>query len=228
MSSRFNTVRMKYIYICGASALLSIVILFVVYQLMKLIYLLMFHDVAWIERVIQWGINHIGKTPLFLLAFGALFALFFWIRSQKIAEDIQQLVRGTHQLANGQTTDPIRVLSSGELRQLSEQINAIAALAIRGKDGSTSPHVAREAALMAQPPTKSEPISLPIELTLYGIQSALEELLKTSGRHDSEVQHWARVAYEQTSLLQLALGISEWKENSDSPVIKGESEEAQC
>ena len=27
MSSRFNTVRMKYIYICGASAVLSIVLL---------------------------------------------------------------------------------------------------------------------------------------------------------------------------------------------------------
>lgn len=128
MSSKFNTVRMKYIYICGASAFLSAVLLFVMYQIMRLAYRLMYHEAAWLTHMVHWGINHIGKKPLILFIGGGLFLLFFWIRSQKITDDIQSLIRVTHELARGRTPAPIRVLSSGELRQLSDQINAIAAL----------------------------------------------------------------------------------------------------
>lgn len=135
MSSRFNTVRMKYIYICGASAVLSIVLLFVMYQIMRLAYRLMYHEAAWFTHLVHWCINHIGKKPIGLLIGGGLFLLFFWIRSQKISEDMQALVRGTHELANGRNLAPIQVLSSGELRQLSDQINAIAVLTAN-KDSS--------------------------------------------------------------------------------------------
>ncbi|WP_339836650.1 hypothetical protein [Paenibacillus sp. FSL R7-0272] len=128
MSSRFNTVRMKYIYICGASAVLSIVLLFVMYQIMRLAYRLMFHEAVWFTDLVHWSINHIGKKPIGLLMGGGLFLLFFWIRSQKISEDMQALVRGTNELANGRNPAPIQILSGGELRQLSDQINAIAAL----------------------------------------------------------------------------------------------------
>lgn len=231
MSSRFNTVRMKYIYICGASAVLSTVLLFVVYQIMSLAYRLMFHEVVWVTAMVHWCINHIGKKPFLLAAGGGLFVLFFWIRSQKIAEDLQQLVRGAHELASGQTPSPICVLSSGELRQLSDQINAIAARTDREE---RAVHLSRlqkhdvEDITDAPPHSRSERIDLPIELTLYGVQSALEELLKGPGRHDAEVRHWARAAYEQTALLQHALGVSERKADKVTSSIKGKSEEVQC
>ena len=71
--------------------------------------------------------------------------MFFWIRSQKISDDIQALVRGTHELANGRNLAPIQVLSGGELRQLSDQINAIVELTankdrygMKGKSGESS------------------------------------------------------------------------------------------
>ncbi|WKL00469.1 hypothetical protein Q0F98_25940 [Paenibacillus amylolyticus] len=41
--------------------------------------------------MMNWGINHIGTKPFFIFIGGAVFAIFFWIRSQKIAEDLSQL-----------------------------------------------------------------------------------------------------------------------------------------
>ncbi|MGQ8871081.1 hypothetical protein [Paenibacillus sp. TSA_86.1] len=137
MNSRFNTVRMRYIYICGASAVLSAVLLFVAYQIMRLVYRLMYQEAAWFTHMVHWCINHIGKKPLLLLVAGGLFTLFFWIRSQKIAEDMGILVRATHELASGRIPASIGVLSSGELRQLSEQINTVAALMANRGSSST-------------------------------------------------------------------------------------------
>lgn len=128
MKSRFSTVRIRYIYICGASAALSAALLFVVYHMLRFALNHVLTDAAWLTRMMNWGINHIGTWPFFIFIGGALFAVFFWIRSQKIAEDLSQLVRGTAELARGQITDRIDVLSGGELRQIAANLNAIAFL----------------------------------------------------------------------------------------------------
>ena len=106
MKSRFSTVRLRYIYIGGASALLSAALLFVVYHMLRFAHNHVLPDTAWITRMMNWGINHIGTKPFFIFIGVAVFAIFFWIRSQKIAEDLSQLARGTADLALGhnQTT----------------------------------------------------------------------------------------------------------------------------
>ncbi|PZT57774.1 hypothetical protein [Paenibacillus silvae] len=234
MGTRVNTVRMKYIYICGASAVLSTVLLFVMFQLMNLVYRFMFHDVPWITQLVHWCINVIGKKPILLVAGGGLFTLFFWIRSQKIADDVGQLVRGTQQLANGRIPEPIRVLSSGELRQLSDQINAIAVLMTKEAGHHQVSRVRAkeaEAVTYVQPQVESKRTSLPVELTLYGIQSALEELMNGPSGKDQEVLHWAKMAYEQTNLLRHALEIPDWSirnKQQEQNFTQAQAEEAKC
>lgn len=44
-----------------------------------------------------------------------------------------------------------------------------------------------------------------MQLTLYGIRSSLTEVLEGRCRDEAEIQHWVRLAYEQTVLLQHAL-----------------------
>ncbi|RAW19251.1 hypothetical protein DC345_00205 [Paenibacillus taichungensis] len=121
-----RTVRLRYIYISGASALLSAALLFVVYHMLRYAHHHILSETTDLTRVMYWVINHIGTTPLFIFMGCSLFALFFWIRSQKIAEDLKVIVRGTHELANGRIPAQIEVLNGGELRQIAADLNDVA------------------------------------------------------------------------------------------------------
>lgn len=227
MKSQFSTVRLRYIYIGGASALLSAALLFVVYHVLRFVHNHILPDAAWITRMMNWGINHIGTKPLFIFIGGAMFGIFFWIRSQKIAEDLSQLARGTAELALGHNPGRIDVLSGGELRQIAANLNRIAILQHEeGLSRSEPKHERREvegASIQHEQPglqqhneedkentqTISTQVDLPIKLTLYGIQSSLDEIIQGRCQDEVEVQHWVKLAYEQTVLLQHALEITQ-------------------
>ncbi|WP_339259698.1 hypothetical protein MKZ12_07715 [Paenibacillus sp. FSL R5-0713] len=223
MKSRFSTVRLRYIYIGGASALLSAALLFVVYHMLRFAHNHVLPDTAWITRMMNWGINHIGTKPFFIFIGGALFAIFFWIRSQKIAEDLSQLARGTAELALGHNPGRIDVLSGGELRQIAANLNTIASLlheeglniperkhetreiegaSIYNEQHDLKQHVEED---KENAQTSSAQVDLPIKLTLYGVRSSLDEIIQGRCQDEVEVQHWVRLAYEQTLLLQHAL-----------------------
>lgn len=121
-----RTVRLSYIYICGASALLSAALLFVVYHILRFAHHHILSETTGLTRVMYWVINHIGTTPLVIFIGGGMFALFFWIRSQKIADDLKVIGRGTHELANGRIPAQIEVLNGGELRQIAADLKDIA------------------------------------------------------------------------------------------------------
>ncbi|MGO4730605.1 hypothetical protein [Paenibacillus sp. 2KB_22] len=227
MKSRFSTVRLRYIYIGGASALLSAALLFVVYHVLRFAHNHVLPDTAWITRMMNWGINHIGTKPFFIFIGGALFAIFFWIRSQKITEDLSQLARGTAELALGHNPGRIDVLSGGELKQIATNLNTIASLLHEeGLSISERKHERREIEGVTinneQPElkqdveedkenaqTSSAQVDLPIKLTLYGVRSSLDEIIQGRCQDEVEVQHWVRLAYEQTLLLQHALEITQ-------------------
>lgn len=134
-----RTVRLRYIYICGASALLSAALLFVVYHMLRFAHRHLLSETTGITRVMHWVINHIGTTPLVIFIGGSLFALFFWIRSQKIADDLKVIARGAHELANGQISAPIEVLNGGELRQIAADLNDVA-IRIQAEHINSSDH----------------------------------------------------------------------------------------
>ncbi|WP_440117547.1 hypothetical protein [Paenibacillus sp. QZ-Y1] len=215
-----RTVRLRYIYICGASALLSATLLFVVYHMLRLAHHHILAETTWITRVMHWLINHIGTTPLVILIGGGLFTLFFWIRSQKIADDLKVIGCGTHEMANGQIPAPIEVLNGGELRQIAADLNEVA-LRMQAERLSISDHewIDRE-------PRRDEGLStdLPTKLTLYGVRSSLDTIMEGRCRDEAEIQHWVRLAYEQTLRLELALDSREMRPeehlNSIPPVYK--------
>ncbi len=215
MKSRFSTVRLRYIYIGGASALLSAALLFVVYHVLRFVHNHVLPDTAWITRMMNWGINHIGTKPFFIFIGGALFAIFFCIRSQKIAEDLSQLARGTAELALGHNPGRIDVLSGGELKQIAANLNTIAFLLHEEEDKENAQ-------------TSSAQVDLPIKLTLYGIRSSLDEIIQGRCQDEVEVQHWVRFAYEQTLLLQHALDITQRDGQERGVFIERVHKEPEC
>ncbi|MDQ0657892.1 hypothetical protein [Paenibacillus sp. W2I17] len=246
MKSQFSTVRLRYIYIAGASALLSAALLFVVYHVLRFAHHHVLPDAAWITRMMNWGINHIGTKPLFIFIGGAVFAIFFWIRSQKIAEDLSQLARRTAELALGHNPGRIDVLSGGELQQIAANLNTIAFLMHKDGLSISGPKQERReiegASIQNEQPglqqkneedkekaqTTSIQVDLPIKLTLYGIQSSLDEIIQGRCQGEFEVQHWVKLAYEQTLLLQHALEITQRDRQEHEVSIERVNKEPEC
>lgn len=217
MRSSLRTVRLRYIYICGASALLSAMLLFVVYRMSRFAYHHILSEATGVTRILHWGINHVGTRPFLIFIGGALFALFFWIRSQKISDDMNRITMGTQEMAAGQIPAPIEVLNRGELRQIAANLNEIALCMqkgqLNGREGFASlTEYTPDLNNHADEKLKRDEVQrgmvqsdLPIKLTLHGVRSALEEIMNGHCRDQAETQHWVRIAYEQTLLLQHAL-----------------------
>ncbi|MFE6075493.1 hypothetical protein ACFVQB_13560 [Paenibacillus sp. NPDC057886] len=261
-----RTVRLRYIYICGASALLSAALLFVVYHMLRFAHQHILSERTGLTRVMYWVINHIGTTPLVIFIGGGLFALFFWIRSQKIADDLKVIGRGTHELANGRIPAQIEVLNGGELRQIAANLNDVA-IRIQAEwlnssdhdwidkeprgedwissgmygDGSSRQQVTQQMVLESERSHKQRiqegfvgsqsvriSADLPIKLTLYGVRSSLDTIMEGRCRDEAEIQHWVRLAYEQTLRLELALDSMEMKPQEQPGSIPHVFREPEC
>ncbi|OME77333.1 hypothetical protein BK122_27260 [Paenibacillus pabuli] len=199
-----------------------------------------------------WVINHIGTTPLVIFIGGGMFALFFWIRSQKIADDLKVIGLGTHELAHGRIPAQIEVLNGGELRQIAADLNDVA-IRIQAErlnssdqewtdreprdeewfssgmymygDESSRQQMASESERSHKQRIQADWVGLqsgrinadlPIKLTLYGVRSSLETIVEGRCRDEAEIQHWVRLAYEQTLRLELALDSMEMKQQEHS------------
>lgn len=247
-----RTVRLRYIYICGASALLSAALLFVVYHMLRYAHHHILSETTGLTRVMYWIINHIGTTPLVIFIGGGMFALFFWIRSQKIADDLKVIGRGTHELANGRIPAQIEVMNGGEVRQIAADLNDVAihmqAERLNSSDQkwvnrepseenwlSPSMYMYGDESSEQQMVSESErshkqriqadwvgsqsgriSADLPIKLTLFGVRSSLDTIMEGRCRDEAEIQHWVRLAYEQTLRLELALDSMEMKPQEHS------------
>lgn len=236
-----RTVRLRYIYIFGASALLSAALLFVVYHMLRFAHRHLLSETTGITRVMHWVINHIGTTPLVIFIGGGLFALLFWIRSQKIADDLKVIARGTHELANGQIPAQIEVLNGGELRQIAADLNDVAIRIQaehinnsdhdwidrehRGEEWFGKQHIQEDLVGSQSGRLSAE---LPIKLTLYGVRSSLDTVMEGRCRDEAEIQHWVRLAYEQTLRLELALDSMEMKPQEHSGSIPHVFREPEC
>jgi hypothetical protein len=124
---RLLTVRSGYLYIVLGSALISGIFLFAVHRVFALLYShYSSNPNALFVRLSHWLINHIGKTPLAVLIFLAVFTVVFMLRSQKIADDVKALLKAAGELANQGSYEKLEVSSGGELREIAaclERIN---------------------------------------------------------------------------------------------------------
>ncbi|MCM3172857.1 HAMP domain-containing protein [Paenibacillus sp. MER 99-2] len=217
MNSLLRTVRSRYIYICGASALLSAVLLFVVYQMLRFVLNhLSAGGTSWLPQLIRWGIHNIGTRPIVIVIGAALFLTFFWIRSQKMSDDLQRISQMTHALANGETGERIEVLSGGELRQIAAQLNEIAfqrgqeRMNGSGRESEDDWNERQKANNedIANVQTNIVEVDLPVKLTIYSILASLETIIEGRYRDEAELQHWVRLTYQKTLNLQQALDIA--------------------
>lgn len=133
---KLRTVRISYLYIFMGSAFLSAAFLFVVKQMIALLYS---HysgrsDVFFI-RLMKWVINHIGQTPIAINLFVLVFSGLFILRSQKIADDLHALVLGTSELVDKGTTQEIKVLSGGEIGKIAANLNRMPRIEAPSIDG---------------------------------------------------------------------------------------------
>lgn len=121
-----NTVRFSYLYIVGGSVLISGCVLAGLKVAAELLYAHYVGDpsVIWI-RIIHWIINHIGQIPASAGLFLMLFALLYMLRSQKIAADLEVIVRAVEELANTGQAHEIQVLSTGELGRIAASLNRL-------------------------------------------------------------------------------------------------------
>ncbi|MDR6724204.1 methyl-accepting chemotaxis protein [Paenibacillus amylolyticus] len=217
MNSLLRTVRSRYIYICGASALLSVVLLFVVYQMLRFVLThLSAGGTSWLPQLIRWGIHNIGTRPIVIVVGAVLFLTFFWIRSQKITDDLQRISQMTHALANGETGSRVDVLSGGELRQIAAQLNEIAFQMEQDRmnggemesedDWSKKQIVSNEYTTSVQ--VHAVEVDLPVKLTIYSILSSLETIIEGRCQGEAEIQHWVRLTYQKTLSLQQALDVA--------------------
>ncbi|KOY15551.1 hypothetical protein AMS66_16075 [Paenibacillus xylanivorans] len=188
-----------------------------------------------------WVINHIGTTPLVIFIGGGLFALFFWIRSQKIADDLKVIGRGTHELAHGRIPAQIEVMNGGELRQIAADLNEVAVRIqaerlnssdhewidreVRGEDWFGKQRIQEE---LDGSQSGRLSTDLPIKLTLYGVRSSLDTIMEGRCHDEAEIQHWVRLAYEQTLRLELALDSMEMKPQEHSGSIPHVFREPEC
>ncbi|MEY8744326.1 hypothetical protein AB9M62_33925 [Bacillales bacterium AN1005] len=73
MNSLLRTVRSRYIYICGASALLSVALLFVVYQMLRFVLThLSAGGTSSLPQIVRWGIHNIGTRPIVIVVGAAI------------------------------------------------------------------------------------------------------------------------------------------------------------
>ncbi len=123
---KFNTVRSGYLYIFGGSVLLSGMLLAAAYWMVALLYS---HygaeSTAFYIRLLHWMTNHIGRRPLAVLLFTALFTGIFLLRSQKISDDLKSLLQATEELSSRGTVGELKVDSGGELGQLAANLRRI-------------------------------------------------------------------------------------------------------
>lgn len=175
---RFRTVRVSYLYIFAGSALLSAAFLFVIQQVIALLYShYSGHSGVLLVRLIHWVINHIGATPCAIILIATVFCGLYILRSQKIADDLQTLRAATAELADKGITREIKVLSGGELGEMAKNLNQVHRVKVSGRDGDLDRDLNRD-----------DTEAFALLLRARAILRAIREVEETGSKVESEIQ----------------------------------------
>ncbi|QYR21117.1 hypothetical protein KZ483_25945 [Paenibacillus sp. sptzw28] len=96
MDQLINKLRLKFLYISFGSILISSFISYLSFQATSIIYENIDHGSIYV-RIFNWIINHIGLTPTVIVAGSFLFLLLFFYRSNKIGDDLKDLLAGVQE-----------------------------------------------------------------------------------------------------------------------------------
>lgn len=121
---KWLTVRAAYLYTVTGSALLSGIVLFLTYRVFVWSYAHVSPD-SFFARLARGLVNYIGRTPIAAVVFLIMFAGLFMLRSQKLADDMKQIVRAAEELADRGSFRELKVASGGELKALANHLQGI-------------------------------------------------------------------------------------------------------
>ncbi|GIO57070.1 hypothetical protein BK138_28015 [Paenibacillus rhizosphaerae] len=121
---KWLTVRTAYLYTVTGSALLSGIVLFLTYRVFVWSYAHVSPD-SFFARLARGLVNYIGRTPIAAVVFLIVFAGLFMFRSQKLADDMKQIVRAAEELADRGSFRELKVASGGELKALASHLQGI-------------------------------------------------------------------------------------------------------
>ncbi|WP_145947948.1 hypothetical protein [Paenibacillus sp. Y412MC10] len=121
---KWLTVRAAYLYTVTGSALLSGIVLFLTYRVFVWSYAHVSPD-SFFARLARGLVNYIGRTPIAAVVFLVVFAGLFMLRSQKLADDMKQIVRAAEELADRGSFRELKVASGGELKALASHLQGI-------------------------------------------------------------------------------------------------------
>jgi len=121
---KWLTVRAAYLYTVTGSALLSGIVLFLTYRVFVWFYAHVSPD-SFFARLAHGLVNYIGRTPIAAVVFLIVFAGLFMLRSQKLADDMKQIVRAAEELADRGSFRELKVASGGELNALASHLQGI-------------------------------------------------------------------------------------------------------
>ncbi|OXL87089.1 hypothetical protein BCV73_31430 [Paenibacillus sp. SSG-1] len=121
---KWLTVRAAYLYTVTGSALLSGIVLFLTYRVFVWSYAHVSPD-SFFARLARGLVNYIGRTPIAAVVFLIVFAGLFMLRSQKLADDMKQIVRAAEELADRGSFRELKVASGGELKALASHLQGI-------------------------------------------------------------------------------------------------------
>ncbi|WP_163882580.1 hypothetical protein [Paenibacillus favisporus] len=121
---KWLTVRAAYLYTVTGSALLSGIVLFLTYRVFVWSYGHVSPD-SFFARLARGLVNYIGRTPIAAVVFLIVFAGLFMLRSQKLADDMKQIVRAAEELADRGSFRELKVASGGELKALANHLQGI-------------------------------------------------------------------------------------------------------
>lgn len=116
------TVRARYAAIAMSCLLLAGMLTITAQQVASWVIRTTPHSAHFAARALRWGVNHVGMKPMLGLGFLGVGALLFWLRAGKLDGDLRELSRAARELADGVPMRPAQVLSSGELRELAQQL----------------------------------------------------------------------------------------------------------
>lgn len=173
---KWLTVRAAYLYTVTGSALLSGIVLFLTYRVFVWSYAHVSPD-SFFAMLARGLVNYIGRMPIAAVVFFIVFAGLFMLRSQKLAEDMKQIVRAAEELADRGSFRELKVASGGELKALASHLQGIR----RWMTTSSADRI-------STPPIQNETTSLLDNEEVMAVILRIKSLLRTLEAADLDSQ----------------------------------------
>ncbi|AJS59790.1 sensor histidine kinase [Paenibacillus sp. IHBB 10380] len=192
MNKRIRSFRTKMILLLGLSMLLSGIITYGIYRILKLYY----STVRLEDPVAQYRrfMNNIGDIYFFLIIFIPLAILFFFVFTKPYATYFNEISKGIRHLANGEFKNHIHISSNDEFSIIAEDLNL----------ASEKLQEAVERGDFAENSKDQLVVNLAHDLRtpLTSVLGYLDLILKDDHLTEEQVRHFTSIAFTKSQRLE--------------------------